>query len=63
MVTATATATSTSQKSVLGGMFRFMRKTKKMRHRPESEGIYLDDLNVDELSPEVAALYFPRRFV
>ncbi|KAG1682683.1 Phosphatidate phosphatase LPIN2 [Nymphon striatum] len=50
-----------SQKSVLGGMFRFMRKTKKMRHRPQSEGIYLDDLNIDELSPEVAALYFPRR--
>lgn len=45
---------------MLGGMLNFMRTTKKMRHAPESEGIFLDDLNPDELDPEVAALYFPK---
>lgn len=40
-----------------GGLFQFMRKTKKIRHQPEKEGIYLDDLNLDEMDPEVAALY------
>ena len=29
-----------------GGLFQFMRKTKNMRHKPEEEGIYLDDLNI-----------------
>ncbi|XP_064090587.1 phosphatidate phosphatase LPIN1-like isoform X2 [Macrobrachium nipponense] len=50
------------ERSVLGSMFSFMRATKKARHNPESEGIYLDDLNLEELDPEVAALYFPRSF-
>ena len=40
-----------------GGLFNFMRKTKKVRHQPEQEGIYLDDLNLEEMDPEVAALY------
>ncbi|XP_064651749.1 phosphatidate phosphatase LPIN2-like isoform X2 [Lineus longissimus] len=40
-----------------GGLFQFMRKTKKIRHNPEHEGIYLDDLNLEEMDPEVAALY------
>ena len=44
---------------MLGGMFSFMKKTSRVRHNPESEGIYLSDLNPDELDPEVAALYFP----
>ncbi len=34
-----------------------MRKTKKIRHMPEKEGIYLDDLNLGEMDPEVAQLY------
>ena len=34
-----------------------MRKTKKLRHQPEMEGIYLDELKLDEMDPEVAALY------
>lgn len=51
-----------SDRSMLGSMFSFMRYTKKARHNPESEGIYLDDLKLDELDPEVAALYFPRNF-
>ncbi|XP_042215026.1 phosphatidate phosphatase LPIN3-like isoform X2 [Homarus americanus] len=50
------------ERSVLSSMFSFMRATKKARHNPESEGIYLDDLNLEELDPEVAALYFPRNF-
>jgi len=37
-----------------GGIFQFMRATKKMRHQPDQEGIYLDDL---ELESEIAALY------
>uniref|UniRef100_T1JA68 phosphatidate phosphatase n=1 Tax=Strigamia maritima TaxID=126957 RepID=T1JA68_STRMM len=52
---------SDDHRSMLGGMFRFMRKTKKIRHQPESEGIYLDELNPDEMDPEVAKLYFPQR--
>ncbi|XP_039306258.1 phosphatidate phosphatase LPIN2 isoform X2 [Solenopsis invicta] len=48
-----------AQRSVLSGMFSFMKKTSRVRHNPESEGIYLSDLNADELDPEVAALYFP----
>ncbi|ELT87039.1 hypothetical protein CAPTEDRAFT_223314 [Capitella teleta] len=42
-----------------GGLLSFMRKTKKVRHQPEQEGIYLEDLNLDEMDPEVAALYLP----
>ncbi|XP_044597606.1 phosphatidate phosphatase LPIN2 isoform X2 [Cotesia glomerata] len=48
-----------AQRSMLSGMFSFMKKTSRVRHNPESEGIYLSDLNADELDPEVAALYFP----
>ncbi|KAL3892441.1 hypothetical protein ACJMK2_004647 [Sinanodonta woodiana] len=44
-----------------GGLFHFMRQTKNVRHRPEKEGIYLDDLNLEEMDPEVAKLYFPKR--
>ena len=31
-----------------------------MRHNPQVEGIYLDDLNHDD--PEIAELYFPRSY-
>ena len=51
-----------AQRSMLSGMFSFMKKTKRIRHNPESEGIYLSDLNADELDPEVAALYFPTSY-
>lgn len=47
------------QNSMLGGVFSFMRRTKKIRHNPESEGIYLDKLISEDIDPEVAALYFP----
>ncbi|GFQ68817.1 phosphatidate phosphatase LPIN1 [Trichonephila clavata] len=53
-------STDAEKRSVLGGMLNFMRSTKKFRHAPESEGIYLSQLNSDELDPEVAALYFPK---
>lgn len=49
-------------RSVLHNMLGFMKKTKHIRHNPESEGIYLSDLKVDELDPEVAALYFPTSY-
>ena len=39
-----------------------MRSTKTIRHKPEQEGIYLEDLNLQEMEPEMAALYFPKRF-
>nr|CAD7594568.1 unnamed protein product [Timema genevievae] len=50
------------QRSLLSGMFSFMKKTKRIRHNPESEGIYLDDLNASDMDPEVAALYFPTSY-
>lgn len=45
---------------MFSGMLSFMRATKKARHNPQSEGIYLEDLNPADLDPEVAALYFPK---
>ncbi|XP_015438597.1 PREDICTED: phosphatidate phosphatase LPIN1 isoform X2 [Dufourea novaeangliae] len=48
-----------AHRSMLSGMFSFMKKTSRVRHNPESGGIYLSDINADELDPEVAALYFP----
>lgn len=45
------------------GLWSFMRNTKKIRHKPEEGGIYLDDLKLDEMDPEVAALYFPKKYV
>jgi hypothetical protein len=59
---AAAAAEAEDQRSVLSGMFSFMKKTKRIRHNPESEGIYLSDLNADEMDPEVAALYFPTSY-
>jgi len=40
-----------------------MRKTKNVRHKPEAEGIYLDDLRVEDMDEETAKLYFPKRCV
>ncbi len=40
-----------------------MRKTRKVRHQPETEGIYLDELiDSKAMDPELAALYFPKRY-
>ncbi|KAG7199497.1 hypothetical protein KM043_014116 [Ampulex compressa] len=58
-VAATQSNDTEAHRSMLSGMFSFMKKTSRVRHNPESEGIYLSDLNADELDPEVAALYFP----
>ncbi|CAG2191472.1 LPIN [Mytilus edulis] len=38
------------------GLFQFMKSTRNVRNKPELEGIYLDDLNLEEMSPEVAAI-------
>ncbi|XP_023288607.1 phosphatidate phosphatase LPIN1 isoform X2 [Orussus abietinus] len=57
--TAVTQSNDKAHRSMLSGMFSFMKKTSRVRHNPESEGIYLSDLNADELDPEVAALYFP----
>nr|UEK51521.1 lipin-like protein [Parasacculina yatsui] len=54
---------SQQQRSMLAGMFSFMRSTRRVRHDPISEGVYLDDLDLQSLEPEVAALYFPRAHV
>ncbi|XP_070533057.1 phosphatidate phosphatase LPIN2-like isoform X3 [Ptychodera flava] len=55
-------AESKQKQSMLGSMFQFMRRTKKIRHSQNMEGIYLDELtnNKDELDPEVAALYLTK---
>lgn len=44
-----------------GGLLSFMRKPKSSNKIPEDQGIYLEDLKLDEMDPEVAALYFPKR--
>lgn len=41
-------------------MLGFMKKTKHIRHKTESEGIYLSELNSDD--PEMASLYFPSAY-
>ena len=50
-----------AQRSMLSHMFSFMRQAKKMHKQGNVSGggIYLDDLNLDDLDPELAALYFP----
>ncbi|CAH0391654.1 unnamed protein product [Bemisia tabaci] len=48
-----------AHRSMLQNMLGFMKKTKHMR---QSEGIYLSELNPDELDPEIAALYFPSTY-
>jgi hypothetical protein len=43
---------------MLSGMWSLMRSHN--RHRAaQPEGVYLDELDVNSLDPEVAALYFP----
>lgn len=51
-----------AQRSMLSGMFSFMKKTKHLRLNSQTEGIYLSDLNSDELDPEIAAVYFPHSY-
>lgn len=45
---------------MLAGMFSFMNRNKSGGgDDPNASGVYLDDLNVENMDPEVAALYFP----
>lgn len=47
-----------TQRSMLGGMFSFMKAGRKMRKNVD--GLYLEELEAREsIDPEVAALYFP----
>jgi hypothetical protein len=46
---------------MLHNMLGFMKKTKHIRHNSQ-DGVYLSDLNVEELEPEMAALYFPTEY-
>lgn len=55
------TSISEDKSKTPGGLFQFMRKTKNIRHKPEEEGIYLDDLNLEDMDEETAKLYFPNK--
>lgn len=44
--------------SMLSSMFSFMKQSKKLR-KSHSDGIYLSDLDTEQLDPKIAALYFP----
>jgi hypothetical protein len=49
-------------KSMLAGMFSFMNRNKSGNSAsgdPNVSGIYLDEINIENMDPEVAALYFP----
>lgn len=47
--------------SMLGGVLSFMKPSgKKATEDATKDGIYLDELDPQELDPEVAALYFPK---
>lgn len=46
---------------MLHNMLGFMKKTKHIRHHSQ-EGIYLSDINVEQLDPEVAAVYFATNY-
>ena len=50
-----------AEQQAQSNLFQFMKKTKKVRHKPEGEGIYLADLNLQDMDPEVAKLYFPQK--
>uniref|UniRef100_A0A1A9WP08 phosphatidate phosphatase n=1 Tax=Glossina brevipalpis TaxID=37001 RepID=A0A1A9WP08_9MUSC len=45
--------------SMLSNMFNFMKKNNKIRKQVTDGGIYLSDLDVDRMDPEMMALYFP----
>lgn len=48
--------------SMISNVFNFMKQSKSLRNTgapANAEGIYLADLNVEGLDPEVEALYFP----
>ncbi|XP_046603298.1 phosphatidate phosphatase LPIN2 isoform X2 [Neodiprion virginianus] len=49
-----------AHQSILSRTLAYMKRTNsRFVRNPESDGIYLSDLNADELDPEVAALYLP----
>lgn len=54
-------AQQAQRRSMISNVFNFMKQNKNLRNgAPTSaEGIYLSDLDVEGLDPEVEALYFP----
>jgi len=46
-----------ASKSVIQNMFSFMKRGNT--HESEAGGIYLDDVNFENMDPKVAELYFP----
>lgn len=57
----TEDAQQAQRRSMISNVFNFMKQNKNLRNgAPNSpEGIYLSDLDVEGLDPEVEALYFP----
>lgn len=51
-------AQQAQRRSMISNVFNFMKQTKNLRNQA-SEGMYLSDLDVEGLDPEVEALYFP----
>lgn len=51
-----------NKNSMLGGVLNFMKPNKNdvISNVNEDKGIYLDELNPNNINPEVAALYFPK---
>jgi phosphatidate phosphatase LPIN len=51
-----------NRNSMLGGVLNFMKQNKNhvISNANEDKGIYLDELNPNDINPEVAALYFPK---
>lgn len=46
-------------KSGMFSMFNFMKRQNAQSAVDNGKGIYLDDLNLESMDPETAALYFP----
>lgn len=55
----TEDAKQAQRNSMLSNMFSFMKQTKKLRKTSNAEGVYLSELDMAGMDPEVAALYFP----
>lgn len=55
----TEDAKQAQRNSMLSNMFSFMKQTKKLRKTSNAEGVYLSELEMAGMDPEVAALYFP----
>jgi hypothetical protein len=48
--------------SVLSGVWSLMRSQNRRASQQQTEGMYLEEFDVNRLDPEVAALYFPASY-